>query len=1208
MNTQNLNVENILDPKNLKKYICKVEIPQVGYVTGFFCKIPTLKIEDYYYSLIILKNILKEKVIDSKIEIKIILDDDSNDNIILSIDSSRFVFQDELTDITIIEIKDSDKKDELINFLNIDEDYYTYEDESAYLIDFSGDKKINYSVGLIQEIKSESNSNENNYNDDIKFKILCFNNKKSFGGPIIFDNKVIGIHYGNKNNERKYWNSGIYIVNLVHNFYIEKDWKFIFKKKQRKKNEMKSNNEKNKTIYNEQNTKLNILKKNTINPNYDHYKNMNNPQNNFILMKTYTGQINQKNNIDYNQYNTNQMNYQLNNQNQIQNYNNYQINQNQFTNYQQNNLDSMNLLSGSLNTNYYSSINSMDNNMSQSQPMCYNENQNYSLNNQVGVNQSMNSLQNTPTNNQANPSYYMNYDQNNINNQSLVNQNLNSVQNNNILMTNQIDNQNNNSMQININLINNQANINQNNNNILNNMNINSNNNININQDMNSMRNEVLNNNQIIDNINMNNKFNQINNIENNNNNINNIQNNQNLNIIESNNKNVINNEDSNKNNLRNNTMDIINDIENNNNNINGINNNNLDVNINQNKIITDNNNINNINEINNNNSVGIMNQNKIITDNNNINNLNEINNNNLDVNINQNKIIKENNNINEINNNNLDVNINQNKINVENNYDIVQNQNLTSLINNPNLSYSEINQNENLNLTHNNLNSFTNQKENNIIEKIDSNKNNSITNQKNEINPYDNNKYINQNKEINLNKNDLNNNQIKEINLNKNEININVNEENDSNNNNIISNQNKEIDKINSEQINQNKEINSIKVDLVKNDENINSIQIEPQIESIKLNNTSDKSKSEINQNNQKQNNIQLNQNTEEVNQNNILKKNNNVNHINEEHNNKNNNKNNINNNNNIKNNKNINSINEIINNKNIDFEDVYPYINEKKINIIFEIEKREKKGVKVPKTLTLKELFFTAYYIKYRDEDAKDPNFLYKNILIFFYDGKKLQNNDDPIIKYIKDNDKTILIQEGPICPNINFGKIMEIKDDSKRISIEFSDTFPVEGNVITSFHSDISSNITTNEMIPTFSKINLLDLNRVDIIFEYNGKNLEPNNTKLKSVFKGDSNKFFIKIRNKISLNNVPGKILKATYTNKENILNIYAGTLQKISKFYESLKSNKDLNKIIKFKDNNLKVNEIILKEDDERVFSSKDINIKNDFKFSTVKKN
>ena len=72
MNTQNLNVENILDPKNLKKYICKVEIPQVGYVTGFFCKIPTLKIEDYYHSLIILKNILKEKVIDSKIEIKII--------------------------------------------------------------------------------------------------------------------------------------------------------------------------------------------------------------------------------------------------------------------------------------------------------------------------------------------------------------------------------------------------------------------------------------------------------------------------------------------------------------------------------------------------------------------------------------------------------------------------------------------------------------------------------------------------------------------------------------------------------------------------------------------------------------------------------------------------------------------------------------------------------------------------------------------------------------------------------------------------------------------------------------------------------------------------------------------------------------------------------------------------------------------------------
>lgn len=65
-----------------------------------------------------------------------------------------------------------------INLLYLDEEFYNYENESVYLIDFSGNN-IDYSVGIIQqnekeELKEDEENNEINMD---KIEILCFNKK-----------------------------------------------------------------------------------------------------------------------------------------------------------------------------------------------------------------------------------------------------------------------------------------------------------------------------------------------------------------------------------------------------------------------------------------------------------------------------------------------------------------------------------------------------------------------------------------------------------------------------------------------------------------------------------------------------------------------------------------------------------------------------------------------------------------------------------------------------------------------------------------------------------------------------------------------------------------------------------------------------------------------------------------------------------------------
>ena len=211
-----------LDKNKINKCICKIECPSGGYVTGFFCKIPIPKEEHRLRTLITKYSILGIKSNDSDKEIKIILSNNQPTVLKISKDYQREIFADEIHDILMIQLNEKEDIDifNYINLLYLDEEFYNYENESVYLIDFSGNN-IDYSVGIIQqnekeELKEDEENNEINMD---KIEILCFNKKKSLGGPIILNNEVIGIHYGNENNEGYYWDSGIYILNFMFEYY-----------------------------------------------------------------------------------------------------------------------------------------------------------------------------------------------------------------------------------------------------------------------------------------------------------------------------------------------------------------------------------------------------------------------------------------------------------------------------------------------------------------------------------------------------------------------------------------------------------------------------------------------------------------------------------------------------------------------------------------------------------------------------------------------------------------------------------------------------------------------------------------------------------------------------------------------------------------------------------------------------------------------------
>ena len=406
--------ENIDDKiKQIKKSICKIKSPNGNIGAGFFCNISFPNQTKSLKVLITTNQILSQNDINNSIKYKFNNSKNSNE---IKLNKSRKVYNDNNFDITILEIKDSEKIN-IPSFLDIDNKIFnhnlnlnSYKNLSVFLFDYTNGKILDHSVGLIQDIQS---------NNTIKY--LCFNKKESFGGPIINSNdfKVIGIHKGGENNVN--WKWGTFIRGPIESF----------------NQKYKMNSNPNINLNQNNNNYKNNMYQNQNNINY------NNSNNNIYQNQNNINYNNSNNNIYQNQNNINYNNSNYNN-NMYQNQNNINYNNSYYNNYVYQNQNNMNYNYNNMNQ-YQNSYNYPQNNLIQNNVQNQNINQ-YQNNNNYIYNQNMNQNQNNFNLNQNMNNFY----QNNINYNSNQNQNINYTQNisNMNQNTNNLNNQMNQKMDI----------------------------------------------------------------------------------------------------------------------------------------------------------------------------------------------------------------------------------------------------------------------------------------------------------------------------------------------------------------------------------------------------------------------------------------------------------------------------------------------------------------------------------------------------------------------------------------------------------------------------------------------------------------------------------------------------------------------------------------------------------------------------------------
>ena len=138
----------------------------------------------------------------------------------LKLNKLRKIYFDKNYNIIFIEIKPLDNLN-IDLFLEIDNKIYKenlnieYKQKNIYLLNYLYDKDIEFCLGKIKNI-------ENNKN----IEYLCYNQEISIGCPIInlFNYKVIGIHKGNKIGYNL--NIGIFIKNLIQDFYQNENFNY----------------------------------------------------------------------------------------------------------------------------------------------------------------------------------------------------------------------------------------------------------------------------------------------------------------------------------------------------------------------------------------------------------------------------------------------------------------------------------------------------------------------------------------------------------------------------------------------------------------------------------------------------------------------------------------------------------------------------------------------------------------------------------------------------------------------------------------------------------------------------------------------------------------------------------------------------------------------------------------------------------------------
>ena len=187
--------------RQMKNCICKIHNCR-GNGTGFFCRIPY---HNAHIKILITNNhVLNENdVMDNKI-ITFSMNNNIKD---IKIEKGRRKYTSEIYDTTIIEIKEKDYLDDMIEYLEIDDDNLKaiksenkqfleehfnnlYRNESLYVLNYLGGKEIVLSYGFFVKIEAS------------KIYHKCCTNNGSSGAPILSleNNKLIGIHNGSVNN------------------------------------------------------------------------------------------------------------------------------------------------------------------------------------------------------------------------------------------------------------------------------------------------------------------------------------------------------------------------------------------------------------------------------------------------------------------------------------------------------------------------------------------------------------------------------------------------------------------------------------------------------------------------------------------------------------------------------------------------------------------------------------------------------------------------------------------------------------------------------------------------------------------------------------------------------------------------------------------------------------------------------------------------
>ena len=194
----------------MENSVCKI-IKDCYRGTGFLCIIPFPNINSKFPTLITVNHLVNEDDISKGKLIFFVYGNGGCYQNKIRLNDSRKILTDRDLDVTIIEIKKSDKiKSDYLELdkqiLNNDDNFINnFEDIVIYIIGYGSSQTLGHSVGSIKEI-----------DNDEHLSYYCSNDSGSTGSPImnLSNFKVIGIHTSGK----YYISRGVLLKNAIKKF------------------------------------------------------------------------------------------------------------------------------------------------------------------------------------------------------------------------------------------------------------------------------------------------------------------------------------------------------------------------------------------------------------------------------------------------------------------------------------------------------------------------------------------------------------------------------------------------------------------------------------------------------------------------------------------------------------------------------------------------------------------------------------------------------------------------------------------------------------------------------------------------------------------------------------------------------------------------------------------------------------------------------